>query len=78
VRSSVEDRRRRLLTVDEAAEVANVGERYIRRLVAERRIPFYKLGRKVRIDANDLTRFIEAGRIGAAHPESRHIFGNGR
>jgi excisionase family DNA binding protein len=37
--------------------------RYTRRLVAERRIPFHKVGRRVLIDLNDLDEFAERGRI---------------
>ena len=39
----------RLLTVAEAAERLGTGERFIRRLIAERRIRYVKLGRPVRI-----------------------------
>jgi excisionase family DNA binding protein len=37
--------------------------RFIRRLIAERRIRFYKIGRYVRIDGRDLDAFVEAGRV---------------
>lgn len=37
--------------------------RYVRRLIAERRIVFYRLGRAVRIDPVDLTAYITAGRV---------------
>jgi excisionase family DNA binding protein len=37
--------------------------RYVRRLIAERRIGFYRLGRSVRIDPAELTAFVTAGRI---------------
>jgi excisionase family DNA binding protein len=37
--------------------------RYARRLVAERRIPFHKVGRRVLLDLNDLDEFAERGRI---------------
>ncbi|WP_342775894.1 helix-turn-helix domain-containing protein [Micromonospora pisi] len=40
-----------------------MSERYIRRLVAERRIPFHKLGRSVRIKAVDLAAHVESGRV---------------
>ena len=52
----------KLLTVPEAAEVLNVGEGYVRRLIFERRIPVVKVGRHVRIDARDVDDIIEAGR----------------
>jgi hypothetical protein len=37
----------------------------VRRLVLERRIPFIKLGRHVRIATSDLDAFIAAGRVEA-------------
>jgi len=56
----------RLLDVEGAAEYLSVTPRFIRRLVAERRLPFVKLGRHLRFDAADLDRFIDAGRVDAA------------
>ena len=54
----------RLLTPAEAADDLNTtSERFIRRLIAERRITFVKLGRHVRLAESDLIDFIEAGRI---------------
>jgi hypothetical protein len=38
-------------------------ERYLRRLVAERRIPFYKPDFKIMIDLTDLDTYLEGGRI---------------
>ena len=52
-----------VLTIEQAAARINMSERYIRRLVAERRIPFHKLGRSVRIKAVDLAAHVEAGRV---------------
>jgi excisionase family DNA binding protein len=50
----------RYLDAREAGECLGVGERFVRRLVAERRIPYYKLGRYVRFAAADLDAFIAA------------------
>jgi excisionase family DNA binding protein len=52
-----------LLTVDQAAERLGASVRFVRRLVAERRIAYVKLGRHVRIAAEDLEGFIVAGRV---------------
>ncbi len=52
-----------LLTVDQAAERLATKTRFIRRLIAERRIPYVKLGSHVRIDTADLEAFITAGRV---------------
>jgi excisionase family DNA binding protein len=54
-----------LLTVKEAADRLGTAERFIRRLVFERRIPYTKLGRHVRIASRDLDAFVRAGRIEA-------------
>lgn len=57
-------RGRLLLDVAGAAEYLNVGERFIRRLVvAERCIPFHRVGRHLRFDTVDLDAFVEAGRV---------------
>ena len=51
-----------LLTVEAAAERLSTSPRFIRRLIAERRIEFVKVGRHVRISETALAEFIEAGR----------------
>jgi excisionase family DNA binding protein len=52
-----------LLTVEEAAERLNTKARFVRRLIAERRIEFHRVGRHVRISERALAEFIEAGRV---------------
>lgn len=51
-----------LITLAEVAERLGVGERHIRRLVAERRIPFVKWGHLLRFDPAELEDWIEAAR----------------
>jgi excisionase family DNA binding protein len=53
----------RLLTVEAAAERMSTSVRFVRRLIAERRIAFVKLGRHVRLTEADVAAFIESGRI---------------
>jgi excisionase family DNA binding protein len=53
------------LTVKQAADYLGVNERFIRRLVQERRIAFHHLGRHVRIAVRDLDAFLAAGRTEA-------------
>jgi excisionase family DNA binding protein len=53
----------RLLTVEAAAERMSTSVRFVRRLIAERRIEFVKVGRHVRISETALAEFIEAGRM---------------
>ncbi len=67
---------RRLLDVDTAAEYLSVTPRFIRRLVAERRLPFVKLGRHLRFDPSDLDRFVDAGRVDAVG--ARRLSGGAR
>jgi excisionase family DNA binding protein len=55
----------RLLTVEQAAEWLGTSVRFVRRLISERRIPFIKVGRYVRIAASDVEAFIAAGRVEA-------------
>lgn len=51
----------RLLTVAQAAELLGTSERFPRRLIAERRIRFVRVGRLVRIPETALREFIAAG-----------------
>lgn len=53
----------RLLSVAEAAERLGTTERFPRRLVAERRITFVKVGRHVRIPESALSAFIDANTV---------------
>jgi excisionase family DNA binding protein len=53
----------RLLTVEAAAELLSTSPRVVRRLIAERRIEFVKVGRHVRISESALADFIEAGKV---------------
>ena len=53
----------KLLTVDEAAGALNTTSRFVRRLIAERRICFHHIGRHVRISERDLKEFVDAGRV---------------
>jgi excisionase family DNA binding protein len=54
-----------LLSPQEVADRLGTSLRFVRRLVLERRIPFVKVGRHVRIAASDLEAFIAAGRVEA-------------
>lgn len=54
---------RKYLTVAEAADYLNTSVRFIRRLVAERRIAFHKAGTHVRLAVADRDDYMQAGRI---------------
>lgn len=58
------------LSVAEAAEHLNTSERFVRRLVSERRVPFHKVGRHVRFAKSDLDEFVRRGRVEAITSES--------
>lgn len=57
-----------LLTVVEVADILGVGERFVRRLVAERRLPFFKIGAKIRVAREDVDTFMAASRREAGVP----------
>ena len=62
----------RLLTLSEVAAILGTSERFPRRLIAERRIEFVRVGRHVRISESALAAFIEAGRVAPVeHPRRR-------
>jgi excisionase family DNA binding protein len=69
--------RRRLLTLKQVAELLNVNERHVRRLVFERRIPYFKWGHLLRFDPVELEQWLEQARI-AADVHSRPVGGRDR
>ncbi|GAA1018666.1 DNA-binding protein [Acrocarpospora pleiomorpha] len=52
-----------LLTVEEAADLLHTSVRFVRRLIAERRVEFVKVGRHVRITESALIAFVLAGTV---------------
>jgi excisionase family DNA binding protein len=52
-----------LLDANEVARRLGTEPRFVRRLIAERRIEYHKLGRHVRISESALAEFIKAGRV---------------
>ncbi len=58
--------RQKLLTVEETAEHLGTSVRFVRRLIAERRIAFVRMGRPgapVRITEEDVAAFVLASRV---------------
>lgn len=53
----------RLLTVSEVADILRTSERFPRRLIAERRIRFTRVGRHVRIPESALREYLAAGQV---------------
>ena len=52
-----------LLTAVEVAELLRATPRFVRRLVAERRIAYVKVGRKVLFERSAVTAYIDAHRV---------------
>ena len=52
-----------LLTVAQAGAYLGTGERFIRRLITERRIGYVKVGKYVRLERATLDAFVDAGRV---------------
>ncbi len=52
-----------LLDVAALADRLGVTERFVRRLVAERRVPFVKLGKFIRFDPRDIEFWLEEARV---------------
>jgi excisionase family DNA binding protein len=52
-----------LLTPSQAGDYLCTGERFVRRLIAERRIDYIKLGKHVRVQRSALDAFIRSGRV---------------
>lgn len=51
------------LTVPETAAYLNTSERFVRRLITERRIAFHHVGRHVRFALTDLDEWLAASRV---------------
>jgi excisionase family DNA binding protein len=58
------------LTIVETAEYLGTTERFIRRLIAERRIGFIKLGRPIRIPMSAIEEFLQGGSV---QPRNRRV-----
>jgi excisionase family DNA binding protein len=54
------------LTIDQLAERLGVSIRHIRRLIAERRVPYLKVGWFIRFDPAEIAAWLD----GARHPSS--------
>ena len=48
-----------LVDIETVAKLLGVGERYVRRIVAERRVPVVKIGHYVRFDLADIRKWVE-------------------
>jgi excisionase family DNA binding protein len=57
-----------MLTVEQAAQRLGTPPRFVRRLIAERRIRFYKLGKYVRLHPDDVAAYIRQGCVDTVRP----------
>ena len=57
-----------LFTVEEAAELLGTGPRFPRRLIAERRIRYVKVGRHVRIPQSALIEYVTTNTVDPRAP----------
>lgn len=53
------------MRLEDVADRLGVNERYVRRLIAERRLPYLKIGHLIRIDPNDIEHLIAQTRVSA-------------
>jgi excisionase family DNA binding protein len=61
----------RLLTIDQLADRLGITVRHVRRLVAEKQLPYYKVGRLVRFDPAEITAWLGTRRVpGSEQPEA--------
>ena len=56
---------RPMLGIPQLAERLGTSERFVRRLVCERRIPFHKVGKYVRFDQDDVDEWVAFRRVDA-------------
>jgi excisionase family DNA binding protein len=63
--------RERPLTLIEAADYLNVSPRYMRRIVAEHRIAYFKVGRILRFSPIELDRYLSASLVSPAKATQR-------
>lgn len=52
-----------LLSIEQLADWLGVTDRFIRRLVAERRIPFLKIGKFIRFDPAEIEPWLDSQRV---------------
>ena len=52
-----------LLTIDQLAEQLGITTRHVRRLIAERRVPYLKVGKLVRFDPEEIAAWLDELRV---------------
>ena len=59
---------RRRLSVQEAAPILGVSVFMVRALIRRRAVPYYRVGRRIVLDAEDLERYLRQHRVEAREP----------
>lgn len=54
-----------LIGVEQLADELGVSVRYVRRIIAERRIPYVKVGHLIRFERDEVDRWVETNRVNA-------------
>jgi excisionase family DNA binding protein len=63
-----------LLTIDQVGDLLGTGPRFPRRLIAERRIEYVKVGRYVRIPESEVIKYVNERRVKPRpHPQDRAL-----
>jgi excisionase family DNA binding protein len=52
-----------LLSIDQLADRLGVTPRLVRRLVAEKRVPYFKVGKFVRFDPAEISEWLDRARV---------------
>jgi excisionase family DNA binding protein len=59
-----------LLSIEQVAARLGITVRHVRRLVAERRVPYYKVGRLVRFDPTEIAMWLSSRRVSVTGPQT--------
>ena len=59
----IDDKVPDLMSIDQLAQRLGITVRHVRRLVAEKRVPYYKVGRLVRFDSAEIRGWLESRRV---------------
>ena len=59
-----------MMDINSVAEHLAVTQRFVRRLVSERRIPYYKVGHFIRFDQDDVENWLRDQRRDSGQPSS--------
>jgi excisionase family DNA binding protein len=57
-----------LLNIDQLADLLGTSVRHVRCLIAERRVPYIKVGRFVRFDPAEITAWLDHNRVTNSRP----------